>query len=167
MVTSGRSDRPIATPGWYPDPSGAPTQRYFDGTKWTDQLAPLSTPMVAYTPVQGPLPAPKSAVAAGLLQLFLGTFGAGRFYIGTTGTAAAQLVLGLVGPLLHAVLLHRHADPDTALDLDIHRRNHDVYGFRHRLLWAQVAVIQRCGATARLSTANCGCWPPFAGCVVS
>jgi TM2 domain-containing membrane protein YozV len=53
--------------------------------------------MVAYTPARGPLPAPKSAVAAGLLQLFLGTFGAGRFYIGTTGTAAAQLVLGLVG----------------------------------------------------------------------
>jgi hypothetical protein len=40
---------------------------------------------VVYPPVQGPLPAPKSAVAAGLLQLFLGTFGAGRFYIGMTG----------------------------------------------------------------------------------
>jgi TM2 domain-containing membrane protein YozV len=53
--------------------------------------------MVVYQAVQGPLPAPKSAVAAGLLQLFLGTFGVGRFYIGTTGPAAAQLVLGLIG----------------------------------------------------------------------
>ena len=24
-----------APPGWYPDPSGAPGQRYFDGTTWT------------------------------------------------------------------------------------------------------------------------------------
>ncbi|WP_232836135.1 DUF2510 domain-containing protein [Mycolicibacterium smegmatis] len=30
--------------GWYPDPDGAPTQRYFDGKKWTDQLAPLAAP---------------------------------------------------------------------------------------------------------------------------
>lgn len=80
-----------SSPGWYPDPSGAPTQRYFDGTKWTDQLAPLTTPL------QAQLPPPKSAAAAGLLQLFLGTFGLGRFYIGDTGTAAAQLILGLVG----------------------------------------------------------------------
>ena len=86
-----------SSPGWYPDPSGAPPQRYFDGTKWTDQLAPLSTPMVVYPAVQGPLPPPKSAAAAGLLQLFLGTFGRGRFYIGDTGTAAAQLILGLIG----------------------------------------------------------------------
>ncbi len=89
---------PPPGPGWYPDPSGAPaTQRYFDGKKWTDQLAPLGTSAVAHPQIQGPLPPPKSAVAAGLLQLFLGTFGVGRFYIGDTGTAAAQLVLGLVG----------------------------------------------------------------------
>ena len=78
-------------PGWYPDPGGAPTQRYFDGMNWTDQLAPFSAP------VQIPLPPPKSAAVAGLLQLFLGTFGLGRFYIGDTGIAAAQLILGLVG----------------------------------------------------------------------
>jgi TM2 domain-containing membrane protein YozV len=44
--------------------------------------------------------APKSAVAAGLLQLFLGWFGAARFYIGTTNIAVCQLVLGLVGIFL-------------------------------------------------------------------
>jgi TM2 domain-containing membrane protein YozV len=91
---------PPPGPGWYPDPSGAPAQRYFDGTKWTEQLAPLSTPTVGHPQVQGPLPPPKSAAAAGLLQLFFGTFGVGRFYIGDTGTAAAQLVLGLVGLFL-------------------------------------------------------------------
>jgi TM2 domain-containing membrane protein YozV len=83
---------PLPQPGWYPDPSGAATQRYFDGTSWTDQLAPLS----AFA-AQGTQPPAKSAVAAGLLQLFLGTFGLGRFYIGTTGIASVQLVLGLTG----------------------------------------------------------------------
>jgi TM2 domain-containing membrane protein YozV len=86
---------PLPPPGWYPDPNGAPAQRYFDGTKWTDQLAPLNTPIVAHS--QSPVPPPRSAAVAGLLQLFLGTFGLGRFYIGTTGVAAAQLVLGLMG----------------------------------------------------------------------
>ena len=86
-------------PGWYPDPNGAPAQRYFDGTKWTDQLAPLSTPPIV-APSQGPLPPPRSAAVAGLLQLFLGTFGLGRFYIGTTGLAALQLLLGLAGIFL-------------------------------------------------------------------
>jgi Protein of unknown function (DUF2510) len=32
---------PLPPPGWYPDPGGANTQRYFDGTEWTDQLAPF------------------------------------------------------------------------------------------------------------------------------
>ncbi|AZS12004.1 hypothetical protein SEA_ZETZY_34 [Mycobacterium phage Zetzy] len=27
-------------PGWYPDPSGAPGQRYFDGTEWTSHSQP-------------------------------------------------------------------------------------------------------------------------------
>lgn len=39
----------------------------------------------------------KSKVAAGLLQLFFGTLGVGRFYMGSTGIAIAQLALTLVG----------------------------------------------------------------------
>jgi hypothetical protein len=41
--------------GWYPDPGGANTQRYFNGTKWTDQFAPFNPPSG-----RGPLPPPKS-----------------------------------------------------------------------------------------------------------
>jgi TM2 domain-containing membrane protein YozV len=82
---------PPPAPGWYPDPSGAAGQRYFDRVRWTDSRAPAHVP--------APL-APKSAVAAGLLQLFLGWFGAGRWYIGTTNIAVCQLVLGLVGIFL-------------------------------------------------------------------
>lgn len=44
---------PPPPPGWYPDPDGANTQRYFDGTKWTDHLAPSNPP---YGP--GPLSPP-------------------------------------------------------------------------------------------------------------
>jgi hypothetical protein len=33
---------PSAPPGWYPDPSGRPGQRYFDGLRWTDfRIDPL------------------------------------------------------------------------------------------------------------------------------
>ncbi|WP_019202773.1 TM2 domain-containing protein [Tsukamurella sp. 1534] len=39
----------------------------------------------------------KSKIAAGLLQLFLGGFGIGRFYLGYTGIGAAQLCLWLLG----------------------------------------------------------------------
>ena len=39
----------------------------------------------------------KSAVTAGLLQLFLGGLGIGRFYIGSTSIGAVQLCLGLFG----------------------------------------------------------------------
>jgi TM2 domain-containing membrane protein YozV len=39
----------------------------------------------------------KSAVTAGLLQLFLGVFGIGRFYIDSTQIAVLQLCLGMFG----------------------------------------------------------------------
>ena len=39
----------------------------------------------------------KSTGVAYLLWFFLGVFGAHRFYLGQTGTAAVQLVLGLLG----------------------------------------------------------------------
>ena len=34
----------MSAPGWYPDPSGGPTRRYFDGMKWTDQVLPIEVP---------------------------------------------------------------------------------------------------------------------------
>jgi hypothetical protein len=30
------TNTPSPPPGWYPDPSGAPDQRYFDGARWTE-----------------------------------------------------------------------------------------------------------------------------------
>lgn len=78
----------MTAPGWYPDPSGIPGQRYFDGTTWTEQRAPA--------PIAPPVH-PKSAAVAGLLQFFLGFFGIGRFYLGYAGLGAVQLILGIIG----------------------------------------------------------------------
>lgn len=36
------NEQPLPTPGWYPDPEQAATQRYWDGSGWTEQRAPLS-----------------------------------------------------------------------------------------------------------------------------
>ena len=45
----------MTTPaGWYPDPSDAPGQRYFDGAQWTDP----STPPAAPATLSAPAPAP-------------------------------------------------------------------------------------------------------------
>ncbi len=38
---------------------------------------------------------PKSKLAAGLLQIFLGCFGVGRFYLGYSGIGVAQLLVSL------------------------------------------------------------------------
>ena len=44
---------PATPPGWYPDPSGQPGQRYFDGLRWTQH----------FTPHAPAAPAPAVAVA--------------------------------------------------------------------------------------------------------
>jgi hypothetical protein len=46
---------------WYADPAGAPNWRYWDGTGWTEHVAPYATP----DPV--PAPAPPDPVPAGSL----------------------------------------------------------------------------------------------------
>ena len=54
----------------------------------------------------------KSKLTAGLLELFLGAFGAGRFYLGQPGIAIAQIAVtwltcgvGAIWPLIDAVLM--------------------------------------------------------------
>jgi len=45
----------MPNPGWYPDPDGIGVQRYWDGAKWTDAVAPRGQP-----PPPGQLPPRKS-----------------------------------------------------------------------------------------------------------
>ena len=51
-------------------------------------------------------------MTAGLLQIFLGSFGVGRFYLGYTGIGVAQIAvtwltcgLGAIWPLIDAIMI--------------------------------------------------------------
>ena len=45
MDAFGRPDPPpAADPGWYPDPAGSGTLRYWDGTRWTDAMSSAVPP---------------------------------------------------------------------------------------------------------------------------
>jgi uncharacterized protein DUF2510/uncharacterized protein DUF4190 len=53
-----------AVPGWYPDPQTGATLRYFDGSGWTQHVAPAPGPAAwAPTPYGGP-PVPPAALGA-------------------------------------------------------------------------------------------------------
>ena len=65
-------------------------------------LSPMATACpycgAVLAPVVYPVADPrKSKTAAGLLGIFLGSFGVHNFYLGYTGKAVAQLVLSLLG----------------------------------------------------------------------
>jgi uncharacterized membrane protein YhaH (DUF805 family) len=60
--------QPTIAAGWYPDPGDASAQRYWDGTAWTEHVAPGVVQPVAVAPVQAVAAAPVQAVAAAPIQ---------------------------------------------------------------------------------------------------
>jgi TM2 domain-containing membrane protein YozV len=63
-------------------------------------------------PVSGLPFSDKQKLVAGLLQIFLGTFGAGRFYTGHTGMAIGQIAaswltcgFGAIWPLIDGIMM--------------------------------------------------------------
>jgi TM2 domain-containing membrane protein YozV len=119
MSTPNQPDEPFADrpqpyqpPGYgYPNYSGYPgppnqpaahpaypTPGYPAG--YIDPAAPYGR-----DPATGEPLSDKSALAAGLMQLFLGWFGVGRFYIGSTTVGVLQLVSTLVSVMLSVVLI--------------------------------------------------------------
>lgn len=119
--------------GWYPDPHGNPGQRYWDGQHWLDSNMPAQA--AAQLPVEQALgfgnPSPggvdvygrplsdKSKLVAGLLQIFLGSLGIGRFYLGYTTIGVLQIVvtvctcgLGAIWPLIDGILIILGRVPD-------------------------------------------------------
>ena len=87
-------------PGWqapYP-PGGQPGMPYPPGAPYVDAYGhPLSD---------------KSKLTAGLLELFLGGFGVGRFYLGYTGIGLAQIAvtlltfgIGGIWPFIDAIMM--------------------------------------------------------------
>lgn len=88
---------PPPLPGYPPPQSyrADPGQPRFSGYPgYLDPQAPFGRDPATGLPLSD-----KSATTAGLLQLFFGLFGVGRFYIDTTQIAVAQLCLGLFGVL--------------------------------------------------------------------
>lgn len=85
---------PPPVPG-YPPPQAYPANAGYPGYPgYVDPHAPYGRDPVTGLPLSD-----TSATTAGLLQLFLGLFGIGRFYIDSTQIAVAQLCLGLFGVL--------------------------------------------------------------------
>jgi TM2 domain-containing membrane protein YozV len=71
-------------------------------------------------PITGMPFSDKSKMTAGLLQIFLGTFGVGRFYTGHTGIAIAQIAVswltcgvGAIWPLIDGVMMLTGKVPDA------------------------------------------------------
>ena len=96
MVTEATTEGPDG-----PAPQGRP------GHIGVDPAAPHGR-----DPFTGEPLSDRSKVAAGLLQIFLGCFGAGRFYTGHTGIAIAQIVvtwglcgLGVVWPVIDGIIM--------------------------------------------------------------
>jgi TM2 domain len=75
----------------YPAQPGYPQYPGYPGNV-VDPQAPFGRDLATGIPLSD-----KSGTTAGLLQLFLGVFGIGRFYIDSTQIAIAQLCLGLFG----------------------------------------------------------------------
>ncbi|HEY9302667.1 MAG TPA: TM2 domain-containing protein [Mycobacterium sp.] len=96
------SDNPANQPPSYP-PAPAPPPG------WAPQVDADGRPL-----------SDKSKLTAGLLGIFLGSFGVGRFYLGYTGLGIAQIAvtwltfgLGGLWPLIDAVLILAGRVPDA------------------------------------------------------
>jgi TM2 domain-containing membrane protein YozV len=89
---------PPGYPGYPPQPGYPPPQPGYPPPPYTGYAGYPGDPApFGRDPVTGLPLSDKSATTAGLLQLFLGVFGIGRFYIDSTQIAVAQLLLGLLG----------------------------------------------------------------------
>jgi hypothetical protein len=92
--------------GWYPDPSGAPVQRYWDGTRWAAQQAPAAPqprPVKNLGPVVLLVGAALAAIGSLLPWANLRTIFGSIGVAGTDGdgviTLAAAVVLALLALL--------------------------------------------------------------------
>ena len=81
--------------GWFPDPSGPPGQRYYDGRRWTQNFAPAPPPIV-------PLPQEKSSGIALVLTVLWP--GGGHLYLGLTQKAIPYVVANAIGLTLGLLL---------------------------------------------------------------
>lgn len=86
---------PNVPAGWYPDPDQVDTQRYWAGSEWTDQRAPM-TPQ--YVSPLDELSTPPGLVAAGV---------------------ATALLFPIAGFVIGVVLITRYSRPQTGVAIMI------------------------------------------------
>ena len=105
-------------PGGYGPPPPAPGMM---GGPMGGMGGPMQ-PMAPYgiDPMTGMPFSDKSKMVAGLLQIFLGSFGAGRFYTGHMGLAIAQIAVtwltcgvGAIWPLIDGIMMLMGKVPDA------------------------------------------------------
>lgn len=73
MDPFGRPDAPpAAAPGWYPDPSGSGSHRYWDGTRWTDAVSSAIPPAGPHNARDDTRTWALAAHLSALLSLFVG-----------------------------------------------------------------------------------------------
>lgn len=91
-----------------------PGQHLYGQPGYSPALGGYGDPMAPYGrhPLTGEPYSDKSKLTAGLLELFLGSFGAGRFYLNQPGIAVGQIAatwltcgLGAIWPLIDAILM--------------------------------------------------------------
>jgi len=116
-----QSYSPEVAPGWYPDPDQAGTQRYWDGSSWTDQRAPLPT-------TQGfNLSAPLLLAIIGALAAAVGVFLpmvdsptslhiADNSVMATDVIVGALVLLGSIGSILSAYQNQHRTHRDIRLE---------------------------------------------------
>ncbi len=102
------SGAPYQTPGTPYQTSGGPAY----GAEYGYQQQPAAYAPYGYDPVSGLPYSEKSKVVAGVLQILLGAFGAGRFYTGHTTIAIWQIVatwltcgIGGIWPLIDGIMI--------------------------------------------------------------
>ncbi len=115
-------------PGGYgPPPPGGPGMPGpgMPGPGMPGMMHPMGGPMQAgapfgIDPITGMPFSDKSKMMAGLLQIFLGSFGVGRFYTGHTGIAIAQIAVtwltcgaGALWPLIDGIMMLMGKVPDA------------------------------------------------------
>lgn len=95
----------------YPYQSQPPAPGYAMAVPYSP-YAPQALAPFGVDPMTGLPYSDKSKLVAGLLQIFLGGFGVGRFYLGNAGMAIAQIVVvfitvgfGYLWPLIDGIVL--------------------------------------------------------------
>lgn len=114
---------PPGPPG-YPGPQGypPPAQPGYPGSQGYPPPAQPGYPQPGYPayPVSPYGVSDKDKMTAGLLQIFLGSFGVGRFYLGYTGIGVAQIAvtwltcgIGAIWPLIDGIMMLVGNVPDA------------------------------------------------------